>query len=90
MTLDGAALLALLDRLDRADGMAVRRFNSLALGYLWKQQPVVLSGAGFVTVRLPWPDGPHLHTITRFPPLHKLANIRARIRVRALERGERI
>lgn len=88
--IDAAALLALFDELDRGDPIAVRHFNSLALGYLWKQQPVVLSGAGFVTVRLPWSDGPHIHTMTRFPPLHKLPNIRARIRVRALELGERI
>ena len=59
------ALLKMLDTLDPADAVAVRRFNSLAFAYIWKQQPVVLSGDGFVTVRLPWPDGPHLHTVTR-------------------------
>lgn len=88
--IDAAALLILLDDLDRGDPIAVRQFDSVALGYLWKQQPVVLSGVGFVTVRLPWPDGPHLHTMTRFPPLHKLPDIRTRIMVRALERGERV
>ncbi len=88
--MDAPSLLAELDALDTSDPLAVRRFNSLALAYLWKSHPVVLAGVGFVTVRLPWPDGPYIHTYTRFPQLHKLRNIRARIIVRALELGEPI
>lgn len=84
----GAALLSWLNDLDQTDAVAVRHFNSLAAAYLSKH-PVIRCGYGVLVVRLDWNNAPSTtSTLTRFPPLHKLPQIRAWIRVKALERGE--
>ena len=85
--LKAQTLLTLLERLDPADRKAALRFDSLAFAYLG-HQPVIMFGVGFVTVRTHWPGAEGVHTNTRFPQFHRLKTTRARLMVKALERGE--
>jgi hypothetical protein len=78
--LKAQTLLTLLDRLDHSDPRAVQRFNSLAHARL-TSYPVLMSGAGFVAVRLPWPGEDGYRTVTRF---HRGAHYRRRLVVKAL------
>ncbi|MGE7416166.1 hypothetical protein [Methylobacterium tarhaniae] len=85
--LKARTLLTLLDRLDRTDRRAALRFDSLAYSLL-SRSPVIMWGAGFVTIRTGWRGEGSLKTLTRFPQFHKLANTRARLMLKALELGE--
>jgi hypothetical protein len=81
--LKARTLLTLLDHLDHSDTKAVQRFNSLAHARL-TSWPVLMSGAGFVAVRLPWPGEDGYQTVTRFPQYHRNAHARRRLIVKAL------
>jgi len=87
--LKARTLLTLLDRLDPSDRKAALRFDSLALAYL-SRRPVIIYGIGFVMVRTPWPGEDSISVGTRFPQFHRLKNTRARLILKALERGEPI
>lgn len=81
--LKARTLLTLLDRLDHSDARAVWRFNSLAHAQL-TSYPVIMSGVGFVAVRLPWPGEDGYKTVTRFQPYHRTPHYRRRLIVKAL------